>query len=150
MATRDLVNDIDPIQVLNGSVTTGGGNTSAVDLKAFESCTFIFLTGTAANSATMGIAIQDSDEAASGFTAAVDKFLIGSESDIGFSTAHATNNDNLVQKIGYKGPKRYVRAAITVGGSTTPLTAIALRGHPHLRPKPEPDNAPGFNEDHRS
>jgi len=43
---------------------------------------------------------------------------------------------NSVQRVGYKGAKRYVRAVLTIGGTTPSIDASALvvRGLPHRAP----------------
>ena len=135
MATRDLVNDID-LEVLHLGTNFGTSGTASghMDLKGYESCTLIFFTATAANTATLAVTVQDSDETGSGWADVADEFLIGSESDLGYAAAHGTNNDNRLQKIGYKGPKRYVRLRGVAGVTATPGYVFAIRGHPHLRP----------------
>lgn len=111
-----------------------GDNTAKVsqiiDLANVQGCVFFIATGTLADAdATFTVLLEDGDNAALTDNAAVaDAFLVGTEALAGFTFA----SDNIVTKIGYIGPKRYVRLTITPASNTGAwdICAIAvLFGH---------------------
>jgi len=107
-----------------------GDNTAKVsqiiDLANREACEFLIATGTLADAdATFTVLVEDGDNASLTDNAAVaDEFLLGTEAGAGFTFAA----DDSVRKIGYFGPKRYVRLTITPAANTGAwdICAIAL------------------------
>lgn len=104
------------------------------DTADFGSVEFIgiFGTNTDAN-ATFTVLVEDGDDASLTDAAAVaDVHLLGVEA-MGLDYA----DDNKVFKIGYIGPKRYVRVTVTPSGNTGDIffAAIWLQGHPKKKPQ---------------
>ncbi len=125
---RDLFNNVEVRRAI--SPTRGTDNTALVsqiiDLANRGGVIFEIAIGTIADAdATFVVLIEDGDDSALSDNAAVaDAFLIGTESGAGFTFA----NDDEVRKIGYIGPKRYVRMTITPADNTGnfDLSATAL------------------------
>ena len=113
MASKDLANNIYPKRGIS-PVAAGTDNTALVsqvlDTQGFESATWITNIGANTDAdVTFTTLVEDSDASGSGFAAVDDKFLIGTEVLAGFQF----DDDNELRKIGYVGPKRYVRVTIT-------------------------------------
>lgn len=130
---RDLHSNIVPAVALNlqtiSSDTTTAGN--IIDLQGFESCEFVFVTGTVTDG-DYTVLIQEGDDSGLSDAAAVaDADLLGTEALASFA---ADTDDNVLSKIGYKGSKRYVRLSIvsTNTSSGAVVGAVAIKGHPHL------------------
>lgn len=87
-----------------------------VDTANFNDTVFIGTTGTNADAdATYTVLVEDGDNSALSDNAAVaDAYLEGTEAGIALTYA----SDNKSFKIGYKGPKRYVRVTITPSNNT--------------------------------
>lgn len=140
---RDLHNNIHPVPAIV-PVAARTDNTpivsTIVDLQGFDSAELVLVNGanTDAN-ATFAVLIEDGDAANLSDAAAVDdKFLLGSEAIAGFTAA---DDDNKCRKIGYVGPKRYVRATITPSGNDAGNIFVAgvwLLGHPRHAPTTNP------------
>lgn len=136
---RDLVNDIN---IKGANVVSEAGTTPVVsgivDTAGYQSATAIVITGSLADvDATFTMLIEDGDAANLSDAAAVaDAFLVGTEVLGSFTFAA----DNGARKIGYKGPKRYVRCTITpAANASAALIGVAwLLGHPRSRPQANP------------
>ena len=105
-----------------------------LDTANFGSAEFvgIFGTNTDAN-ATFTVLVEDGDDASLTDAAAVaDEYLLGVEA-MGLDFA----DDNKVWKIGYVGPKRYVRVTVTPSGNTGDIffAAVWIQGHPRVYPQ---------------
>lgn len=142
MATRDLMNDINPLVAVAPQVVADGSSlvSVAIDTKGYESVTFIVLLGTLADAdATWTVTVKDGDDGTQGNHAAVaDTFLVGTEALAGIAAA---DDDSLCKKIGYTGGKRYVSIEIDNAVANTgnaPIAVLALLGHPHSRPTANP------------
>jgi hypothetical protein len=83
-----------------------------VDTAGFDSTEFVILVGANTDAdATFTVLVEDGDAANLSDNAAVaDAYLLGTEVQASFTAA---DDDNTVKKIGYIGPKRYVRVTIT-------------------------------------
>jgi len=105
-----------------------------VDTLGFGSCTFALNLGSIADTdATFTILVEDGDNSTLSDNAAVaDAHLIGTESP-GF----LFSDDNKVWKIGYIGPKRYVRVTITPAANSGNFchSAVWIQGHPRKGPQ---------------
>jgi hypothetical protein len=142
MASRDLHNNIAPKRGISPAAA-GTDNTAyvsqIVDTAGYESVEFLILTGanTDAN-ATFTVLVEDGDNSGLSDNAAVDdKFLLGTEALASFTYA----DDNKVFKIGYVGPKRYVRVTITPAGNDSGNIYIAgvwVLGNPRSAPTANP------------
>jgi hypothetical protein len=89
---------------------------SIIDVANRDSLEFIIATGALADSnATFTVLVEDGDNSALSDAAAVDDaFLLGTEAGASFQF----DDDSEVRKIGYIGPKRYVRLTITPANNT--------------------------------
>lgn len=129
---RDLVNNIDPVGNAAGVITVADNTaivSAIVDLQGADSGTFIIGTGTLADAdATFTVLVEDGDDSALADAAAVaDTYLLGTEADAGFTFAE----DGAARKIGYVGPKRYIRCTVTPANNTgsAPVAVLGIRGH---------------------
>ena len=126
---RDLKNNLDGAHSLgpaNYSATTNG---SGVDLQGYSGAMLVFHAGTADTGnadETYTPSVEESDDNSS--------FSAVAASDLEGALVNMTANT--VQRAGYKGSKRYVRAVLTLGGTTPSINASALvvRGLPHIAP----------------
>jgi hypothetical protein len=139
---RDLMNNIHPVPLIV-PVAARDDNTAIVsaiiDTAGYDSCTLVLVTGTNTDvNATFAVLVEDGDASNLSDNAAVaDDFLVGTEALAGFTFA----DDNECRKIGYVGPKRYVRMTVTPTGNDSGnifLAGVAILGHPHLAPTANP------------
>ncbi|UDF33512.1 UNVERIFIED_ORG: hypothetical protein LHJ69_12850 [Shinella sp. XGS7] len=139
---KDLLNHIHPVLALAPVVV--GDNTAQVgaviDRQGFESVTYIIALGTLADpDAQFTVLLEEGDAANLSDAVAVDdKYLLGTELLAGFNFA----DDGKTRKLGYIGNKRYTRLTVTPSGNSAaaPVAAVALLGHPQLKPTPNPPN----------
>jgi hypothetical protein len=124
---RDLANQIDLKRGLSPKAA-GTDNTAYVseilDTKGLAGAVFAILLGANTDTnATFAVLVEDGDDSGLSDHAAVDDaFLTGTEALAGFTAA---DDDNKVKKIGYVGPKRYVRVTITPSGNDSGNIFIA-------------------------
>ena len=126
---RDIKNNLDAFGSIDPASITASTNGSGVDLRDFDGAMVVFQAGTAdtgSGNETYTPSLEESDDN-SVYTAVAASDLEGA---LGNMTA------NSVQRVGYKGAKRYVRAVLTLGGATPSMDASALvvRGLPHHTP----------------
>lgn len=126
---RDLKNNLDGVNSLAPDTYTASSNGSGVDLQGYSGAMVVFHAGTAdtgSGNETYTPSVEESDDNST-FTAVA-------ASDLEGTLANLTANS--VQRAGYKGSKRYVRAVLTLGGTTPSIDASALvvRGLPHQAP----------------
>lgn len=127
MGKSTLVREMAPVNSLVPAARTNGtANGTGADLAGYESATVLFPTG-AVTDGTHTPKVQESDDN-SIFTDVATADLVG--------TALVALTANSVQRIGYRGTKRYIRPVITTAGATTGAVCSAqvLRGHPHQVP----------------
>lgn len=140
MATRDLHNNINPKRAISPvSVADNTAQVSQIiDTNGYESLEFIIAAGSLTDAdVTFTVLVEDGAQANLSDSVAVDdKFLLGTEAVAAF----VFSDDDKVRKIGYTGPKRYVRLTITPvnNASAALLSAVAILGHPHNRPTANP------------
>lgn len=137
---RDLMNNIhvrraiSPVSVADNTAQVG----QVIDRQGFDSLTFVLALGSLADpDANFVVLVEHDDASGFGTAAAVaDEELIGTEVLAGFQF----DDDNEVRKIGYAGIKRYVRLTVTPvnNASAALLSAVAILGHPHIAPTPNP------------
>jgi hypothetical protein len=124
---RDLANLLDFKRGLSPKAA-GTDNTAYVseilDTKGLSGTLFAILLGANTDTnATFAVLVEDGDDSGLSDHAAVDDaFLTGTEALAGFTAA---DDDNKVRKIGYVGPKRYVRVTITPSGNDSGNIFIA-------------------------
>lgn len=117
---RDLISMLDFKRGLS-PVAAGTDNTALVsqilDTKGLAGAAFAILIGANTDAdATFAVLVEDGDAAnLSDATAVDDSFLSGTEVKAGFQF----DDDNEMRKIGYVGPKRYVRVTITPSGNNS-------------------------------
>lgn len=141
---RDLHNHIAVKRGLS-PVAAGTDNTpyvsQIVDTLGYGSCEFIILVGANTDTdATFAVLVEDGNDSDLGDdgAAVADQYLLGTELLAGFT---ADADDNKVKKIGYIGPKRYVRVTITPTGNNSGNIFIAgvwILGHPASAPTANP------------
>lgn len=135
---RDLHNNIKASRGLSpvAAVTDNTAFTSEIiDTANFGSCEFVWIAGSIADAdVTFTVLVEDGDNSDLSDNAAVDDaYLLGTES----GAAPLLGSDNKVGKIGYVGPKRYVRVTITPATNTGDiyLAGVWLQGHPRVGPQ---------------
>ena len=126
---RDIKNNLDVVGSIDPASITASINGSGVDLRDFDGAMVVFQAGTAdtgSGNETYAPSLEESDDN-SVYTAIT-------ASDLEGALVNMTGNS--VQRVGYKGAKRYVRAVLTLGGTTPSIDASALlvRGLPHHTP----------------
>jgi hypothetical protein len=121
---------INPAAALTGNATTTGATIDKADYDAIE---FVVQSGAVTDGqwaiqVFAGDASNMSDEAQ--VTAASE--LLGSALTI------LATEDGVTERIGYRGPKRYVRIKAVQTGATTGgfLSALAIQGEPRVAPVP--------------
>jgi hypothetical protein len=138
---RDLMNAIHLARALSptAAVTDNTAFVSQiVDRRGHESLVFAILTGSLADAdATFAVTMSHGDDPALGDAEAVpDDQILGSLAAAGF----AFGDDDEVRKLGYRGPRRYVRLTVTPSGNSGAayVAAIAILGHPATQPTANP------------
>lgn len=136
---RDLANrlHLQPAFAPKAAVTDNTAQVSSVcDMKGFESVMLALINGTNADAdVTYVVLIEDSDDNIT-YAAVDDVYLNGTELLAGFQF----DDDGECRKIGYHGPKRYVRATITPANNTGNffLGGTWVCGHPSRSPTANP------------
>lgn len=126
---RDFKNNLDGVSSIDPVSVTATNNGSGVDLRNFDGALVIFQAGTADagnGDETYVPSVEESEDNSS--------FSVVAASDLEGTLANMVGNS--IQRIGYKGGKRYIRAVLTLGGTTPSINASALvvRGIPHSAP----------------
>lgn len=125
---RDLANNLDFKRGLSPKAA-GTGNTAYVseilDTKGLNGAVFAILIGANTDvDATFAVLVEDGNDPDLGDDGAAvdDKYLTGTEALASFT---ADADDNKVRKIGYVGPKRYVRVTVTPSGNDSGNNFVA-------------------------
>jgi hypothetical protein len=121
MALENLLAGGSVVQSLAPAARNATANGSSADLAGFQACEIVVGCG-AITDGTHTPSVQESDDNSS-FTAVAAGDLIG---------ALAACTANAVQRVAYKGGKRYVRVVMTIAGATTGALTSAhiVRGRP--------------------
>lgn len=112
-----------------------------IDTAGFGGLEFFILIGSVADAdATFQVLVEDGDDSGLSDAAAVDDaYLLGIEGVAATPTGASFryDSDNKVTKIGYIGPKRYVRLTITpaANASAALMAVLALLCFPRVAPK---------------
>lgn len=139
MIERDLHNNTKYSRGMS-PVAAGTDNTAYVsqiiDTANFGATEFAILIGANTDAdATFVVLVEDGDSATLTDNVAVDdKFLLGTEVLASFDFSH----DNQTRKIGYIGPKRYVRVTITPANNAAGNIFIAgcwVQASPRVAPQ---------------
>jgi hypothetical protein len=141
MAKTDLMNNIDLKRGISPAATAADNTaivSQIVDTRGYESATFVILTGSLPDAdATFAVTIDHGDVSNLSDAASVPTdMLLGTTALAGFTFAA----DDSVRKIGYVGPKRYVRVTITpaANSSASLIAGVWILGHPALVPTANP------------
>lgn len=126
----DLHHDIEVRRLI--SPDEGAGSDVAkvsqkIDLANVAACEVVIATGTLADAnATFAVLIEDSVDN-SNFDPVDDAYLLGTEAGASFTF----DDDDEVRKIGYIGPRRYLRVTITPTNNTGAwdICAVVLLAH---------------------
>jgi len=137
---RDLMNNITPRVAIAPTVVTD--NTALVgaliNRQGYDSLTYLIETGTLADvDATFAVTMTHGDASdGSDLAAVASTDLVGTLALAGFTFA----NDGACFKVGYIGSKQYTKLTITPTSNSgnAPIGAIALLGHPNIRPTANP------------
>ena len=126
---RDMKNNLDGISSIDPASYTATTNGSGIDLHNFDGALVVFQAGAAdtGNGDEIYIpSVEESDDNAN--------YSAVAALDLEGSLIPMTGNS--LQRIGYKGARRYIRASLTLGGTTPSIAASALvvRGFPHQAP----------------
>ena len=126
---RDIKNNLDGVSSLDPASYTATTNGSGVDLRDFDGAMVVFQAGTAdtgSGNETYTPGVEESDDNST--------YSAVAAGDLEGVPINMTANS--VQRVGYKGGKRYIRAVLTLGGTTPSIDASALviRGLPHHSP----------------
>jgi hypothetical protein len=105
---RDLKSNLDFVASFAPAARTASANGTAVDLAGFNASLILINAGTITDG-THTPKLQESDDNST-FTDVDSSDLLGS---------FAALTSNSIQKVGYIGNKRYLRAVVTVSGATT-------------------------------
>lgn len=128
---RDMKSNIDVGVSLHPAARAASGTGTGVDLRGYDGALCVINFG-AWTDGTHTPKLQESDTDVG--TAYTD---VGTADQLGtFSAISGTAGSNSVQRVGYIGSKRYVRAFITVASGTTGALSGAniVRGEPRQAP----------------
>lgn len=124
MTTRDIKSNVDAAQSLAPATRNANVNGAGVDLRGFDSAMVVYNVG-AITDGTHTPSLEESDDNVT-FTAVAAADLQGT-----FSNFTA----NSVQRVGYIGSKRYIRAQVNSSGTTgAAYGAVIARGNPAQAP----------------
>ncbi len=124
MTTFDLKSNADVAQSLVPATRNTDTNGSGVDLRGYEAAMVVFDTG-AITDGTHTPTLEESDDDAT-YTTVAAADLQG---------AFANLSANSVQRVGYIGGNRYIRAQCNSSGTTgAAYSATIVRGRPHAAP----------------
>lgn len=129
MALRDLENRVSVVQSIAPAVRNATVTGTSVDLQGHNSAMVVFNFGTWTDG-THTPSLQHSLDNST-FVNCDTNSLNGA-----FVAVSSGAGSNTIQKIGYTGGYRYIRAVLTVAGATTgaAANAVVLRGHPSAGP----------------
>jgi hypothetical protein len=136
---RDLHDNINPTKPDVVTVTdTTAVVSGIVDTQGFDALEFVIAAGTLADvDATFTVLVEDGAASNLSDAAAVaDAYLLGTEALAGFTFAE----DQKTRKVGYIGPKRYVRCTVTPVANTgsAPIAIVPILGRPSHAPTANP------------
>lgn len=145
---RDLHNNIRCSRGISPAATSSDNTafvSQIIDTANFGSTEFVGITGSLADAdVTFTVLVEDGDAANLSDAAAVDDaFLLGLEAGTITSGAAQSGaapgfaDDDKTFKIGYIGPKRYVRVTITPAANTGAdyIAGVWIQGHPRNLPQ---------------
>lgn len=130
---KDMINNVDYQKSIKPQNVTATTNGTGVDLQGYHGAMVVFDLGDgdfASADEVYTPKIQESDDDATYTDVAA------ADQDGTLTAADAEAEDDAIQKVGYKGTKRYIRAVMTVAGTTPSIQMSAgiLRGFPRKGP----------------
>src|SRR5512134_2095049 len=125
---REQANDVKVVEAIRPAVFAGNATGIGVDTRGYDSLTFAVAVGAIVASGNMTVKVQHDDDPGFGTVADVAAAdLVGA-----FTTPLVTNT---VQKIGYRGTKRYVRLFGTLNsGTSVAVGAVGILGKGSILP----------------
>lgn len=114
MAMRDDHNLFQVERLLNGALVTATSSSSAQDLALYDSAEILFETNLYVAGTSFTFSLTECDTSGGTFTAVAAADVLGTMAPI-----TGTGDDNLTQKVGYIGSKRYIKGLITVVSGST-------------------------------
>ena len=132
--TRSLKPNIKDTLLLTPTVISGSHTHSiGVDTTGYDSLVLLFIAGAIVAAGLVTLKLEECDtDTDSSYTD-----VAAADMDWGGATALAAAPvlTNTVQRVGYKGSKKWVRATITyVSGTSVQVAVVAIQGHPNLAP----------------
>jgi hypothetical protein len=126
---RDISNNLSAVESLAPSARTATINGAGVDLSGFNGAMVAWSFGSWTDG-THTPSVQESSDNTT-FTAVAAGDLEGS-----FNPVSSGAGANMVQKVGYLGNLRYIRAVLTVAGATSGAVSsvLVIRGFPATAP----------------
>lgn len=116
---RDLYSNISALPALPSASRSAADTGASIDLLGARRVVFVVNTGTVTGDGDFGVTIQESDDGATGWTAAPEEHV---QTD-----APATLAATSVYRLGYLGWKRHVRLSLTkAGGTSVQIGAVAV------------------------
>lgn len=138
---KDLHNNISTCMMLEGTDITADATSNLLDTKGFESAEILVVIGALTGvdgSNHFQFKLQESDSVVgTSFTDVDAKDILGA-----FTKVDAATEDSTIQRVGYKGTKRYVRVDINETGTISAgiLAVVGILGNG--RSVPSADVAP--------
>jgi hypothetical protein len=120
---------ISPGAAITGNSTTTG---ATIDTANYGSLEFVVQSGTVTDG-TMTFSMYEGD--ASNMS---DESVVGAADLLGSAPAITSGEDDVTERFGYRGNKRYVRIKGVQSGATSGgyYSAVAVQGHPRVMPVP--------------
>ncbi|MEQ9144360.1 MAG: hypothetical protein RLO08_08380 [Parvibaculaceae bacterium] len=140
---RDLHSSLGLVQTLDPAVTSATRAGAPVDRQGYESVEHVVLVGTSGDtlsgSVSITLQLDESEDGAVWAPVVDDSHVLGASVDMtgAFALIDDVAEDGMAYSVGYVGDARYSRVqAVLTGTHTngTPLGAIALLGHGHVKP----------------
>jgi len=123
---KDLHNNMALVAALIPAVQSATATSAAIDLQGFNAAEVLINTGAIASAGDFTVKLQESNTTTSGdFTDVAAADLLGT-----FPASLAADS---VYKVGYKGPKRYIRTVATKNSGTSIIAGImVVKGNPAI------------------
>lgn len=126
---KDMHNNIKVVQAIAPAVKTDAETGATIDLQGFNSAEVIVTTGALVSAGDFGFKLQHSPTTENGdFTDVPASDLLGTAPAAAMAAAS-------IYRVGYVGPRRYIRVAtLDNGGTSLAIGAVAVLGEPNNAP----------------
>lgn len=123
---RDGRSNLDVAITLAPATRTASANGSTIDTQGYDTITLVVIVGSYTDGTHLGV-LQHSDDGTTWSD-------VEAADQLGALSAIAAANQ--VQRVGYRGGRRYVRGRLVVSGATSGAVsaAVVLRGRPSVAP----------------